>query len=332
MTEPNKIEKYPLVSFVVVTYQGAKWIDKMLDSLVNQDYPNIEIIIRDDGSKDRTAKICQSYANNHPNIDFAINDKNLGANANFWHALSIAKGKYFLYASQDDTWEPECISILVAALEGAEDAVAAQGISRLQNDKGVQIKLVEYTGAANPNRLSPYALARCVMTLTDPSRKPLAYHMFIHGLLRRAIFIDMMNAHDKTKNGYFFQETELLGHLALAGRFIYVEHVLYNRTIQSNTRAERYNNDKIMKSTGQIGPNIKSSWMALCGMLRSPIIPTKRKLLAPPICFHHCRVKMVRCLIHPKMEWARQHMPSWLVAPLQRIHQFLKKLPIGLDA
>ena len=62
----------PLVSILVPVYNVEKYIATCLDSLLAQSYPNIEIVLIDDGSPDRSIEICQEYAKKFPNIHVYI--------------------------------------------------------------------------------------------------------------------------------------------------------------------------------------------------------------------------------------------------------------------
>ncbi|MDN3587420.1 glycosyltransferase family 2 protein [Pedobacter aquatilis] len=105
--------KQPLVSIALCTYNGEKYIAKQLDSILNQDYPNLEIIISDDVSSDGTAAILEYYAAKNQNIKFWINDFNLGFNQNFKKAIDNCSGDFIAIADQDDIWLENKISVLV---------------------------------------------------------------------------------------------------------------------------------------------------------------------------------------------------------------------------
>ena len=94
------------ISVIMATYNGASWIGKQLDSIVNQTLPPAEIIICDDRSTDATAKILESYAS-HPLVSIFINEQQLGVTANFRKACSLCNPEHFVaFADQDDIWVP----------------------------------------------------------------------------------------------------------------------------------------------------------------------------------------------------------------------------------
>ena len=96
-------------------YNNEDCIKMALNSLKQQEYPNIEIIICDDDSSDRTPEICCQQKDNR--IRFYQNEHNLGAPKNHEHVLKLSKGKYFVWASADDSWSCKYISKLTKALQ-----------------------------------------------------------------------------------------------------------------------------------------------------------------------------------------------------------------------
>jgi glycosyltransferase involved in cell wall biosynthesis len=97
----------PLISIVMCTYNGEKYLRKQLDSIINQTYKPIELIIVDDCSSDETSVILEEYKASHDYIEFYINEKNLGFNKNFERGLSLTTGSYIAISDQDDIWYPE---------------------------------------------------------------------------------------------------------------------------------------------------------------------------------------------------------------------------------
>jgi glycosyltransferase involved in cell wall biosynthesis len=106
----------PLVSIVVATYNGAKFLEAQMDSLLAQTYPNIEIVAVDDCSKDNTFEILERYAGQHAHIRVFRNTANLGYTKNFEKAVSLATGEYISFSDQDDIWAREKTALLMDAI------------------------------------------------------------------------------------------------------------------------------------------------------------------------------------------------------------------------
>jgi glycosyltransferase involved in cell wall biosynthesis len=115
---------HPLVSVSIITYNHEKFIGSAIESLLSQTYPNIEIIISDDASTDNTLEVINSYIATHSDrIKLLKTKRNLGANANWFKAVSVCNGKYVVGLAGDDEFLPELISKQVSIMESDEDIV-----------------------------------------------------------------------------------------------------------------------------------------------------------------------------------------------------------------
>jgi len=118
--------KMPLVSIGVPVFNGENGLGCALDSLLAQDYPNLEIIISDNGSTDATPEICRKYIQKDPRVTYCRSEKNLGTIYNFNRVVELASGKYFMWAAHDDQHELSFVSACVAKMEQCPDAVLCQ--------------------------------------------------------------------------------------------------------------------------------------------------------------------------------------------------------------
>ncbi len=102
----------PLVSIVLCTYNGAKYLPAQLDSILAQTHANIELVVVDDNSIDDTIKILENYNEKYVNHNIKIhqNIENLGYIKNFEKGINLAKGDYIAISDQDDIWKPEKIA------------------------------------------------------------------------------------------------------------------------------------------------------------------------------------------------------------------------------
>lgn len=107
----------PLVSICIPTYNGAAFIGEAIESALAQTYPNLEVIISDDGSTDATIAIAQSFASQTSADLRIILHRNYGLSQNWNFCISQAKGKYIKFLFQDDFLTPECIAKMVAVAE-----------------------------------------------------------------------------------------------------------------------------------------------------------------------------------------------------------------------
>ena len=98
-----KMINYPLISIAIATYNGEKYLEEQLDSIYAQTYKNIEVIVTDDCSSDKTVEILKKYYKSH-GLKYVINETNLGFVKNFEKAISLCRGDYIALSDQDDIW------------------------------------------------------------------------------------------------------------------------------------------------------------------------------------------------------------------------------------
>ncbi len=124
-------DRLPLVSVVMPSYNSAQTVTKAVLSCVNQSYPNVEIIVVDNGSKDETAetvrRLCESYhfimpdESLRPRIRLIAQD-NKGVSAARNVGIKAAEGEWFMSLDSDDYYEPETIETLYDAVNASAEA------------------------------------------------------------------------------------------------------------------------------------------------------------------------------------------------------------------
>ena len=90
------------VSIIMSIYNAEKTLKKSLESIVNQTYEIIEILIADDGSTDNTLKICEEFLSKHENIELLVNKKNIGLTKTLNLLIEKSKGDYIARQDADD--------------------------------------------------------------------------------------------------------------------------------------------------------------------------------------------------------------------------------------
>lgn len=97
----------PKVSICIPSYNSEKHIKKTLDSVLSQTYENIEVIIVDDCSTDKTREIISGYSDQR--IHFYVNEKNMGLSQNWNKSVELSTGEYIKLLCADDLLENDCI-------------------------------------------------------------------------------------------------------------------------------------------------------------------------------------------------------------------------------
>jgi glycosyltransferase involved in cell wall biosynthesis len=106
----------PLISIVMATFNGEKYLPEQVDSLLAQSYPSLEFIFVDDASTDGTYAILQEYAVADSRIRLLTNPTNQGLLATFERGIREAKGELIALSDHDDVWMPDKISLLAGAI------------------------------------------------------------------------------------------------------------------------------------------------------------------------------------------------------------------------
>jgi glycosyltransferase involved in cell wall biosynthesis len=125
-----------LISIGVPVFNGERLLPRALDALLAQTWNNLEIIISDNCSTDRTAEIAADYARRDPRIRFFRQERNLGAAANFNFVFHQARGACFKWAAHDDRIEPDYLATCMAVLERDPGVVIATTATGLINEDG----------------------------------------------------------------------------------------------------------------------------------------------------------------------------------------------------
>ena len=137
----------PTISIAMATYNGEKYLQEQLDSFLTQTRPPDELVVCDDGSKDRTLEILAAF---QASASFAVhlykNNERLGCAKTFDKALSLCKCDSIFLSDQDDVWFPEKIETVISVFDTKKDIIVVlndqiitdeklshSGITKLQN-------------------------------------------------------------------------------------------------------------------------------------------------------------------------------------------------------
>ncbi len=123
-----------MISIIVPVYNVEKYIDRCIQSILNQTYKNYELILIDDGSIDRSSEICDKYANNYQHIS-VIHKKNEGLGLTRNVGITRAKGEYILFVDSDDTIHPDMLKVCNDELSKGYDTIIFGYNRTNENDK-----------------------------------------------------------------------------------------------------------------------------------------------------------------------------------------------------
>lgn len=126
------------ITIALVVHNGEKYLEKALNSLLNQTFQNFEIIISDNASTDKTPIISKKFFQKDNRVKYIRHEKNAGATNNFVFTLNEAKTQYFMWAAADDYWDPQFIEKNLKVLDINENIIGS-------------ISNVEFVGENLPN-------------------------------------------------------------------------------------------------------------------------------------------------------------------------------------
>jgi glycosyltransferase involved in cell wall biosynthesis len=203
----HKAGSGPKVSIGVPVYNGERFLEASLDSLLAQTFTDFEIIISDNGSSDSTMQICRRYADRDSRIRYYRTDINHGAAWNFNRTVQLAGGAYFKWAAHDDLCAPEFLQACVDVLDRDSTVVLACPKPRVINEQGEQHE--------------PYGIS----LKTDADQPHVRYGEIVRGVVGYKCYevfgLCRMNAlkHTELIGNYPHGDGVLLARLALFGRF-----------------------------------------------------------------------------------------------------------------
>ncbi|HEY0376120.1 MAG TPA: glycosyltransferase [Pyrinomonadaceae bacterium] len=252
----------PLVSIGLPVFNGEKYVGAALEALVTQDYRNIEFVVSDNCSTDRTEEICREYAAADPRVRYSRTAKNEGPAPNFHRVFDLANGKYFMWAAHDDLWERSFVSRCVEKLEQTPEAVLACSYVRIIDEDGQTVSEKKLVGAAHPER------AKRVRQLL--SCQDFAYP--VYGLTRREAMRRVLPLRLAWGNDFI-----LLTKLCLLGSIVVVPEVLFSyRTFRKKTHDSMAVNIGLAPGGTMLARN-KDTYLGVLRAIRDADLPGREK-------------------------------------------------------
>lgn len=209
----------PLVSFGVPVYNDAQRLRNSLDHLLNQDYPDLEIILADDGSTDGSREICRAYAERDARVRYFENKHNLGALANHKFVFDVSTGDYFAWGSGHDYYGPSFVSRLLESLQSNPAAVLACSQSVFEGESGEVLRTTK--GGLDTRGLPPVKrFERLLEHLVGGGTANIFYGLYRQEALAQVSFPRTLG-----------WDVIMLGALSLLGEITQVNEVLYYRLV-----------------------------------------------------------------------------------------------------
>jgi glycosyltransferase involved in cell wall biosynthesis len=210
------MERKPKVSVGLPVFNGEKYLNEAIDSILCQSFTDFELIICDNASFDRTEEICQDYAAQDSRIRYYRNKTNIGGSRNQNLTIELSQGEYFHLGAHDDLLDPDLLAKSVEVLDRNSSVVLCYSLMFEIDDCGNILSKIE-----------PADLA----TSIDPDRRfsnLLEGHRvdFLYGLIR----IDTLRK-TELEPPYPQADSIFACELALNGQFWKIPEYLYYRRI-----------------------------------------------------------------------------------------------------
>jgi glycosyltransferase involved in cell wall biosynthesis len=213
-------EERPALSIGLAVRNGRDVVGRCIESVLSQDFADLELVICDNVSDDGTIALLEDYASSDPRIAFSVNDVNIGSHENMKRTLALSRGTFFRWISADDWLEPGCLSACVRALEGRPDAIGVTTWFTIHTEDG-STRYEEYRGEfpTSPDPARRFERMLWFFHAGDAKYDP------VYGMYRREHLTRARPLRPSERNDWLLS-TEL----ALMGPIIHVERRLANRT------------------------------------------------------------------------------------------------------
>ena len=228
----NTVSEQPLVSVGMPVYNGERYVIEALESLLAQDYSNLELVISDNCSRDRTEEICRQFAERDSRIRYLRQALNHGMPWNFASVVQEAKGEFFMWAAHDDLFDPSYIRKCLDKLLAHPEAVLCC----------TEINFIDADGLPNSDWSQKQHKNIETLGMTTPQR--------IHELISRMGWfatygLMRLETAKKISLGLnvFGYDVIQIEEMLLLGDFVKVHEPLFSFRIGKSKSAEEYQNN-----------------------------------------------------------------------------------------
>ncbi len=152
----------PLISVILATYNGSRFLAEAIESVLSQEYPNFELIIIDDASTDqRVREIVETYIKNDDRIQYERNIENQERSWSKNRWVELARGEYISFIDDDDIWDWDKLTGQLKFLEKNPDIGIVGTWARFVDESGLLIGISEHLN------ISPETIEKSVL-ITNP--------------------------------------------------------------------------------------------------------------------------------------------------------------------
>lgn len=279
----------PRVSIGLPVYNGDAFLEEAIESILQQTFDDLELIISDNASTDRTQEICEKAAQVDPRVRYFRQERNLGASPNYNFTFHQARGEYFKWAAHDDIIEPDHVARCVEAMDRYPEVQLAFPRTLKIDETGSIVG--KYPDYASMRLMSSRPSERfgdmvCKMHMCLP----------FFGVMRRGV-LESTELHAAREDS----DRHLLADLALRGPLYEVPEYLFKRRDHAGTYSASVPLGERMAwwDTSLKDEITFPEWRSLgiyLGLIRNTPMPASER--------RACRLQLIRWLFTPR--WYRQ--------------------------
>jgi len=238
--EGKMMEKQPLVSIIIPCYNGEKFIGEAIKSVLNQTYQNWELIIVDDGSKDKSKEIIKQYCATDDRIKYIQHKKNKGIPFARNTGIKISNGEYIAFLDQDDLWLAEKLKEQVGIFKEDKKQKIGLIFSNLLFMKDGKINIRSWPSKRVPKNLEIMSFEEITRILFMNNFIPI-----VTVLIRKQCFDNLGFLDEKLIGGA--DDYEFFMRLANNYRLKYIDYPLAIRRLHKDnfSKMERFFKDEI---------------------------------------------------------------------------------------
>ncbi|MDH2363809.1 glycosyltransferase family 2 protein [Priestia megaterium] len=159
-----------LVSIVTPMFNSEKYIKDAINSVISQEYKNWEMIIIDDGSKDKSQEIVRKFILKDNRIKLFIQEQNSGVVAARNKGISQAQGRYLAFLDSDDMWHPKKLSMQVELMNREDVAFCFSSYEIMRDNGQLSGKIIKVPKTVNYHQLLRGNIIGCLTVLIDQQK------------------------------------------------------------------------------------------------------------------------------------------------------------------
>jgi glycosyltransferase involved in cell wall biosynthesis len=310
---PNSdLQTFELVSICIPVFNCEDTVEAAVLSLVNQDYPNIEVLISDNGSTDKTAQICEDIQAKNNTVKIYRFSENQGVSENYKQVVRMATGKFIVFGAGDDSWDPAFVRKTLLTLKASQSSVVCMCSVQRQDPDHNPIDILRFDKKGSPQFQTPLDLMREILLKRNQKGDLVKNNLFIHGIFKvEAISDAILNLGFERTN-----ERDTLCRVVLYGNFCHLNEVLFAKTIQRESFTSRNPEDiysKVKSSRDTIAYSLKTCF----GFMRANQAIFSRQLLAFPLFIILVKARIKWLVKHRGYAFMQAYIPD-------RFHPFIR--------